>query len=187
MGINWLAQAVGAIGVIAFIVSFQIKSNRALLVIQLFADLMFCIQFVLLGAYSGCLSLAVMLLRNIILMYREKAPWLRWNGWLWVLVGLTAVFTVITWDGLKSLLPLIAGVGSTIMFWRGNARGYRSANLFCACPCWLTYDAIVGSYAGMLNESITLISILVSIFRFGWKALGENSFEKETGGSTENR
>lgn len=186
MQINWLAQAVGAIGVIAFIVSFQIKSNRALLIIQFFADLMFCIQFVLLGAYSGCLSLAVMLLRNLILIFRKKNTWAQWSGWLWVLVGLTAVFTVITWDGFKSLLPLTAGVGSTIMFWKGNARGYRTANLFCACPCWLTYDAIVGSYAGMLNESITLISILVSIFRFGWKSLGENSFEKETEGSADN-
>ena len=179
MEINWLAQVVGAVGVILFLVSFQIKSNRALLAIQWMADFMFCVQFILLGAYSGCLSLAVMLLRNIILMCREKHRWAQWNRWLPVLVILTVVFTAITWDGLKSLLPMIAGVGSAIVFWQGNARAYRTANLFCASPCWLIYDVIVGSFAGILNETITLASIVISIIRFGWSALGENSFEKK--------
>lgn len=179
MEINWLAQVVGAVGVILFLVSFQIKSNRALLAIQWMADFMFCVQFILLGAYSGCLSLAVMLLRNVILMCREKHRWAQWNRWLPVLVGLTVLFTAVTWDGAKSLLPMIAGIGSTVVFWRGNARAYRTANLFCASPCWLIYDVIVGSFAGILNETITLASIVISIIRFGWSALGENSFEKK--------
>ena len=41
----------------------------------------------------------------------------------------------------------------------------------------LLYDLIIHSWGGALNESITIISILVSIFRFGWKNLGEDSFE----------
>lgn len=179
MEINWLAQAVGAVGVILFLVSFQIKSNKALLAIQWLADLMFCIQFILLGAYSGCLSLTVMLLRNVILMCRDRRRWAQWKYWLPVLVGLTVLFTAFTWDGLKSLLPMIAGVGSAIVFWKGNARAYRTANLFCASPCWLIYDIIVGSFAGILNETITLASIILSIIRFGWRSLGENSFEKD--------
>ncbi|MBP3730238.1 MAG: hypothetical protein J6I40_02055 [Mailhella sp.] len=31
------------------------------------------------------------------------------------------------------------------------------------------------SWGGVLNESLTLASILISIVRFGWKKLGENS------------
>ena len=41
----------------------------------------------------------------------------------------------------------------------------------------LLYDLIIHSWGGALSESITIISILVSIFRFGWKNLGEDSFE----------
>ncbi len=52
------------------------------------------------------------------------------------------------------------------------------SNLFCASPAWLLYDVMVGSAAGVVNELITLGSIIISIFRFGWKELGnpESSF-----------
>ena len=46
------------------------------------------------------------------------------------------------------------------------------SNLACASPCWLIYDILVGSWGGVLNESITLGSILLSIYRYGWKAMG---------------
>ena len=53
----------------------------------------------------------------------------------------------------------------------------RLSNLFCASPCWLIFDIIVGSIGGILNETILIVSILVSIYRYGWKGLGENKFE----------
>ena len=37
----------------------------------------------------------------------------------------------------------------------------------------LIYDIIFHSYAGILNEVITITSILISIWRFGWKNLGD--------------
>ena len=36
---------------------------------------------------------------------------------------------------------------------------------------WLIYDVIVRSYGGIVSESITMLSILISIIRFGWKGL----------------
>jgi len=32
---------------------------------------------------------------------------------------------------------------------------------------------IVGSLGGILNESLTIVSIIISIFRFGWHNLGQ--------------
>lgn len=178
MTINWLAQAIGVLGVIAFILSFQIKSNAALLITQMFADSMFCIQFILLGAYSGCLSILIMVLRNLPLLYRGKRRWADWKGWPAAIIALLVICTAITWEGVKSLLPLLASVIGTLAYWTGSARAFRTSNLFCACPCWLTYDLLVGSYAGALNEVITIVSIVTSILRFGWKALGDSSFGK---------
>ena len=44
-------------------------------------------------------------------------------------------------------------------------------------PCTLLYDVLIHSWGGVLSESITLISIIVSIIRFGWKNLNDNSFK----------
>lgn len=36
------------------------------------------------------------------------------------------------------------------------------------------YDAIIRSWGGVLNETIVIISIFVSIARFGWENMGDN-------------
>ena len=36
------------------------------------------------------------------------------------------------------------------------------------------YDFIIGSWGGAANEAIALLSIIVSIFRFGWSNLAES-------------
>ena len=36
---------------------------------------------------------------------------------------------------------------------------------------WIIYDVIIGSWAGILDEIVTEISMIVSIFRYGWKNL----------------
>ena len=176
MTINWVAQAIGVVGVIAFIVSFQLKSNKLLLIMQIFANFMFCLQFILLGAYVGCISLLVLNFRSILLLLQARYKWAKWNGWLIIMILFLVGGTILSWDGVKSLLPFVAAAVGVAAYWSGNARAYRTSNLFCSCPCWLTYDAIVGSYAGMLNELIAITSIIVSIIRFGWKALGKDDF-----------
>lgn len=173
---EWIAQGIGVIGLILFIGSFQIKSNRALLICQMIANCMFALQFILLGAYSGCFSLLAIVLRNVVLTSKEKYEWAKWKGWMYVFVAIPFVLMIVTWNGWSSILPFLATGVSTVFYWSDNALHYRAANLFCACPCWLVYDFIFKSYAGMLNESITITSIVISIIRFGWKSLGENKF-----------
>ena len=58
-------QAIGLVGVAFFIASYQIKSNRALFACQLTGCIIFCIQFFILGAYTGAMSLMVNILRNL--------------------------------------------------------------------------------------------------------------------------
>ena len=55
--------------------------------------------------------------------------------------------------------------------WTNSPRNIRIVNLICASPCWLLYDVFVRSYGGIVSESITMLSILISILRFGWKGL----------------
>ena len=38
-------------------------------------------------------------------------------------------------------------------------------------PLWIIYDGIIGSWAGILDEIVTEVSMIVSIFRFGWENL----------------
>lgn len=54
----WI-QAIGFVGVALFIISYQIRSNRALFFCQLLGCLVFGLQFFLMGAYTGAIGLII--------------------------------------------------------------------------------------------------------------------------------
>ena len=157
--------------------SFQLKSNRALFLSQSLGSVMFGLQFLLLGSLSGCFSLLLVIVRNMLLVRYEQCAWVRWKGWIAVFSAFCIAILIFTWNGPISILPYLAVQVGTIMYWTNNARMIRLSNLICASPCWLIFDIIVGSIGGILNETILIVSILVSIYRYGWKGLGENKFE----------
>ena len=74
---------------------------------------------------------------------------------------------------LLSLLPVIANIASTIGGYTHNARKIRLAGMLINSPLWIIYDIIVGSWAGILDEAISELSMAISIWRYGWKELGE--------------
>ena len=166
-----IIQGIGFIAVAAFILSYQIKSNRWLFLLQLIGSALFCLQFFLLDAFSGCLSLAVNILRNALMMKYNDWKWVRRKGCPVIIAVLFTIILFVTWNGPVSLLAFIASVSSTFVYWTNSPRKIRMVNLVCASPCWLIYDVIVFSLGGIVSESITILSILVSFVRFGWKGL----------------
>lgn len=170
-------QIIGFAGVAFFLLSYQVKSNKKLFAFQTIGSGLFCLQFFLLGAYSGCLSLIVSTVRNIMMTRYSKSRLIQWKGWVFILSGTALVVSIFTWNGLISLLPVAGTISTTIAFWTNNAKNIRIANLAVNSPCMLIYDVIIKSWGGVLNESITIISIVISIFRFGWKALDGDTIQ----------
>jgi len=169
-------QAIGFAGVLLFLISYQIKSNKVLYFTQGIGCAMFCAQFFLLGAYSGCLSLVVIILRNTMLMKYDEWKIIRSRIWVPVFIAVSIVIMIYTWNGWISILPLLAMASGTIGYWTNNAKYIRLSCVVCCSPSWILYDILIGSWGGVLNESITILSILISIYRFGWKNLGEADF-----------
>ena len=168
-----LIQLIGFVGLCCYLLSYQIKTNRGLYILQCAGNCMFLVQFLLLGGYTACINLALGMIRNLMLTQYGKQKWIRWKGWVAIFIAAYTTALAITWDGWPSLLPFIALSVCTIAFWTDNALNIRKANLFCACPAWVVYDILFHSWAGVLNECITISSILISIWRFGWNNLGD--------------
>lgn len=175
-----LIQAIGFFGVMFFFISFQMKTNRALFILQTLGCLTFSVQFALLGALSGCLSLLINIVRNLMLTKYHDCQAIRWKGWVIVFSALSLMAALFTWNGWVSILPVVGTVSGTIGCWTNNAKKIRIANLAVNSPCMLLYDVLVRSWGGVLNESIAMLSIVISVMRFGWKALDGDRIERET-------
>ena len=175
-----LAQLVGAFGIGCYVWSYQIKKNRKLYIVQAIGCSMFCIQFFMLNAVTGCISLIILITRNLLLTRYHEWKWVQWRGWIVVFSIFAILNTWLTWEGFISLLPCFGLIAGNYGMWSNNARTIRIANAFIVSPLYIVYDIAVGSIAGVLNELFTISSVLVSIKRFGWKNLGnpDSDFQK---------
>ena len=162
---EWIVQGIGFVGVLFFLLSYQVKTNRGLFLCQSLG----CGMFGLMGALSGCASLIVNMLRNVLLLKYKDWAWVRSKVTLGAVIAALAVILYCTWAGPVSLLPFIGVTVSSIGYWTNNPQQIRLSQIACNSPASLLYDILIGSWGGVLSESMTIISILVSIYRFGWK------------------
>lgn len=166
---QFITHAIGFLATALQIGSFQCKSSRNLIIIQLCGNTAFLIHMFMLGAYSGCVNLVISVIRYFIFACRK--PWAYWKGWPWLLVAANILGTILTWENMFSVLPCIAVISLTIAGWSRNGKKIRLASLFVVSPAWLIYEIYAGSYAGIITELISMGSVVVSVLRYGWKAL----------------
>jgi hypothetical protein len=88
-----------------------------------------------------------------------------------IICALQMITLFLTWDGAWSLLPVVANIVATVGGYTYNARTIRVVGIFVNSPLWIVYNIVVGSWAGVLDEVVTQISMIISIFRYGWKNL----------------
>lgn len=172
-----IAQAVGAVAVVMWTLSFQIKSNTKLFFVQTIANLLFCVQFILLGGYAGCVGLLLCSFRNVLIVRRDKWKWAGSYWWIVVIAVVDGICIYVTWSKPVDLLAWFACVGGSLTYWTNNARTIRLGNLFCAGPSWLIYDISYRAWPSAVSETIAIISVIISIIRFGWKNLGRSEGE----------
>lgn len=168
-----IVQAIGFVGTILFFASFQFKENKTLFRVQFFSYLFYVTHLLLLGATTGAISYILNTVRSLCLGSSSDLLRSRRMGALLCLLQLGVPW--LTWDGWISILPVAANIASTVGGYTHNARKIRIAGMFINSPLWIIYDIIVGSWAGIADEVVSEISMIISVARFGWKGLEEES------------
>ena len=162
-------QAIGIFGTTLFFLSYQCKSNKNLFRVQFISYLCYTIHLLMLGAVTGGISYVLNTVRSFCL--GSKYAFLK-SKWMCVIIcALQVVALIFTWGGWWSILPIFANIAATIGGYTRNPRKIRIAGIFINSPLWIVYDIIVGSWAGILDEIVTEASMLISIYRYGWKNL----------------
>lgn len=168
---NWLIQAVGLAGTVVFFCSYQCRSNRNLFRVQFVSYALYTVHLLLLGAVTGGASYIINTIRSLCLGSKKSFLHSKWMCGIICLLQLIAL--AVTWGGWISILPVAANIAATIGGYTHNPRKVRLAGMCINSPLWILYDVLVGSWAGILDEVVTEASIIISILRYGWKALDQ--------------
>lgn len=162
-----LGHIIGAIGVLLFFISYQVKNKNMLLMIQTIATSLLCLQYVLIGAYSGFALNIVCALRNVILFICEKK---RIKS-VWIPVFLAFLMPVacfFSWEGCVSLFILSGLMINTVCMGVLDTQKLRYS-IILTSSLIIIYNLIMKSYTGMINESISIASAIIGIIRFHQK------------------
>ena len=164
-----LIQAIGFVGTILFFLSYQCKSNKNLFRVQFISYLCYTVHLLLLGATTGGISYVLNTVRSFCL--GSKKEFLKGKAMCAIICVLQLITLVLTWEGWWSVLPVAANIAATIGGYTFNARKIRVVGLFINSPLWIVYNILVSSWAGILDEVVTMLSMIISICRYGWKNL----------------
>ena len=159
----FLIEGLGVIGLLAAVIAFQCKKHRGVMFFRTINEGVFGIQYLFLGAYTGCAMDFVGCVRNI--LFGMNVAKGRSNRPLILLFCLIFTgFGIVTWEGPKSILVIAAKILSTAAYGNKNLLIVRSTILVTATS-WLIYNLLVGSFSGAICEAFTLASLVVGIVR----------------------
>ena len=82
-------------------------------------------------------------------------------GFIHVCAVISAIFT---WKSIFSVLPACASLLSVVSFWIGNPKLTRVFQLPISVA-FLIYDIMNYSHTGMISEIMTIISIIIALYR----------------------
>ena len=162
-----LIQGIGFLGTILFFVSYQCKNNKTLFRVQFVSYLCYTVHLLLLGAITGGISYILNTVRSFCLGRNRDFLKGRWICCILCILQITTL--IFTWNGWWSILPVAANIAATIGGYTYNARKIRMVGILINSPLWIIYDIVVGSWAGILDEIVSELSMIISIIRYGWK------------------
>ena len=161
-----LAQIIGILGTCAAFISFQLKENKKFFIVQATSGLMFALNFLLLGAPTGCVLNLINIYRGAVMAGGKRLHKLPF------LISIQAIYiiaTVFTYTNIFSVIALTAQLIGTLAMWSNNGKTIRILQLFCVSPLWLVHNIFVFSIGGIVCEVFNIGSIIVSLIRFGKK------------------
>ena len=162
-------QTVGILGTVLFFLSYQCRKNQNLFRVQLVSYLCYTTHLLMLGAVTGGISYVLNTVRSFCLS--SSFAFLKSWWTCGIICALQVITLYFTWDGWWSVLPVVANIAATVGGYTGNARNIRIAGIFVNSPLWIVYDIAVGSWAGIIDEIASEASMLLSVYRYGWKNL----------------
>ena len=159
-----IGHVLGFISVGLFFYSYQCTEKRKLMAIQTIATALSCVQYLLIGAFSGFALNIVCIIRNLAFYYRDKYK--RTDLVLPILFSLgMAAASAFSWEGIHSLLITMGLVVNTMCMGIFDAKDFRKTILISSSLI-LLYNIFAFSYSGILSESISLVSVVIGILRY---------------------
>lgn len=171
MTTSWiLSQVFIIINYIFLVMTYQSKSRKNILIFNFCALIFTGISYTFLSAYSGLAMVIVAIIRNIIFIIDEKRNGKsKKNGVkdyiiLAILYIISIVSAIFTYNGILSMMSVIATMLYTYSVWQKNTAIYKVLGLPTGV-IWIIYNIYILSLFGIIFETLLAVSSVIGYIR----------------------
>ena len=158
------AYIFGIGAMIALFSIYQQSSRKKLLISKLIADVCWVVHYLCLGAYGGAIPNFVGIFRELVFVNRENKKWANLTLWPFVFIITNLLLGLRTFAAPINLLPILGSAFVTVALWLKKPMLTKIMS-FPVSTAFLIYDIFVGSWIGVISESISLISIIIALIK----------------------
>lgn len=159
-----IGQIVSIIAVALFAVSYQVKQQKHIIIIQTFGTICWCISYYFIGAMSGFAVNIISIIRNISMLFIKPRTRLSYISTA-VLVVAMGVAATLSWEGPRTIIIAVSLMANTIFFSFGDPQLLRKSVIFTSSG-FLAYNIISMLSGGIISESMSIISSIIGIIRY---------------------
>lgn len=150
-------QLIGLLGFCILVLSFYKKETVTILTYQVTSNFAYTVHYFLLGGLSGAFCSLIGIIRNLALIKIDNKKII-----IPIFVLLYLIVTIIFYEGIYSLFPMIANSIYLITL------TYKKKKLLLigaiiSSILWILYSVFVDSYISIVTESILLISNAIQL------------------------
>lgn len=164
-----IGQIFGIFGLILFVVSFQCKDSKKLVLVQGIGGMMFFINFLLIGAYGGAFFNLTVLVRGLLYTKKDNKIWRPLLVELLFTAAYIYSLVLVKGDILQivlTTLPYISLLVISVLMWKENGKYIRRFQIAALSPSWLIHNIFNFTLGGILAELFNITSAIVSLVRF---------------------
>ena len=149
---------------ISLFLSHQGKTRKGILAGKLSADLFWSAHYICLGAFAGVIPNFVGIFRELVFINRKRYKFASLAFWPVIFIITNLTLGVLSFDAWYDILPVTASAFVTVSLWIDNPKLTKCISIPVS-SAFLLYDIFVGSYIGVVNESIAIFSIILFFIR----------------------
>lgn len=160
-----LAQIMGIIGIVIWVISIILKEKKNILACQIVANVVYAIEYSLLEAYETASMNLFSVTRLVVYYFFERK-----NKTIPFAVLLLFLFIITTWGIVfyvspLSLIPIFISLLYAYAFWQSNLFITRLIYIGCAIM-WIFYNLEIGAYVAIVGNVFEIVAAIAAILKY---------------------
>ena len=144
---------------------YQQKNRKRIILSKLSADVCWVIHYLCIGGTAGAIPNFVGIFRELVFVNRKNRKWADHVLWPVLFILINFGLAIRSFHSAFNILPIAASALVTVLLWIDNPLLTKLLSL-PVCVSFMVYDVYVGSYIGIVNEAVSILSILIFLIKY---------------------